>query len=192
MDELTDEIIDMLIGAHITASWAMAEAALVDSSTIRPLSIAMNMAKGELNMVPLLGTKEESEELIRHVVTMTNSDFVLMVAEASMLVVQTAEEARTTSPSQDPRSKDVVVVRYRVKGREAQMIVRDIKVDGHVRKLGEIITDTSKSNNAQQVDTLFSDIFERPHFMPSARSTNENPIDVLNRLLSGSSGITLH
>lgn len=193
MDELTTEIVDALIKAHSDAAWAMAEGALATSNSITPLAVAMNMAQGEINMIPLPGSKEESEELVRHVVTVTQADFVLMVAEASMLKVQTAEEARTASPSDDPRSKDVVIVRYRVKGQQAHMIVREIISDGYPRRLGDVITDTSKNKDMHQTDSLFSDIFERPHFMKNARRSEEAPMDILNRLLSGAgSNITLH
>jgi hypothetical protein len=73
------------------------------------------------------------------------------------------------------------------------MIVREIISDGHPRRLGDIITDTSTSKTINQVDTLFSDIFERPHFMKNARRSEEAPMDILNQLLSGAgSNITLH
>ena len=200
MEKLAPEIVDAIVAAHLEAAWAMAAEALKRQAQMSPLAVAMKMITGEVDFIPMMNMpKEEAENLIRHVVTTTEADFVLLVAEGSMVHMRAGQPLPQGSLHAHPERIDVVVARYRVKGRPAQSISRIINVDGDTRTLGDVIADSSKNIGLPQVqlaDTLFDDVFERPVFMQNARNSRDVIEEMLKHIMSdmeqGDGGITLH
>lgn len=175
---MNSQYVEEIVNAHVGAAWAMASAALAHNGEMRPLAVVMNIEENQINLVPGQGDKEQANSLIRHVVTVTQSDFVLMIAEASMLELKNGEDVPDHSLHSDPRSRDVVVLRYRVKGSPSQMIARAVNRTASGMELGEVLV---QPNGLNGMDVLLDDIFER-----------QETLDVNQVHRAPFSGVTLH